>query len=168
MKFFCTDGIRGRAIDLICSNIVVKLGQILGEKSKKILIGYDTRVSSPQIVNLLVNGIVTKSCNVDIVHVVSTPMISFFLMNYKYDYGIMVTASHNPYFDNGIKIFNSSGEKIDQLEIDDIKEKFNRMRKEQKRELDTPKTEEKVVTAAENGEAPKKKKNIIVEVNSER
>lgn len=125
MKFFCTDGIRGRAIDLICSNIVVKLGQILGEKSKKILIGYDTRVSSPQIVNLLVNGIVTKSCNVDIVHVVSTPMISFFLMNYKYDYGIMVTASHNPYFDNGIKIFNSSGEKIDQLEIDDIKEKFN-------------------------------------------
>lgn len=126
MKFFNTDGIRGKALDLICSNIVVKLAQILAEKSKNVVIGYDTRVSSPQIVDLLINGFVTKGCNVDVIQIVSTPMVSYFIKKTKkYDYGIMVTASHNPYYDNGIKIFNSNGEKIDNLEIEYIKEKFN-------------------------------------------
>lgn len=121
MKFFNTDGIRAKAIDLISSNLVTKIGQFLASKSKRILIGYDTRESSPIIVDLLINGIVTQGVDIDIVGVCPTPLISYILQNEKYDYGINVTASHNPYYDNGIKIFDSSANKISLNIIEDIK-----------------------------------------------
>ena len=121
MKFFNTDGIRAKAIDLISSNLVTKIGQFLASKSKRILIGYDTRESSPIIVDLLINGIVTQGVDIDIVGVCPTPLISYILQNEKYDYGINVTASHNPYYDNGIKIFDSSANKISSNIIEDIK-----------------------------------------------
>lgn len=73
MKFFNTDGIRARALDLICSNLCLRLGQVLGKRSKKILIGYDTRISSPQIVDLLINGIVTQGADMEVLGVMPTP-----------------------------------------------------------------------------------------------
>lgn len=124
MKFFNTDGIRARALDLICSNLCLRLGQVLGKRSKKILIGYDTRISSPQIVDLLINGIVTQGADMEVLGVMPTPMMSFLLPRHPADYGIVVTASHNPYYDNGIKVFASSGEKIDARTIGEIEKQM--------------------------------------------
>ncbi len=124
MKFFNTDGIRARALDLICSNLCLRLGQVLGKQSNKILIGYDTRISSPQIVDLLINGIVTQGCDMEVLGVIPTPMMSFLLRRHKADYGIVVTASHNPYYDNGIKVFSSSGEKIDSKTVEEIERRL--------------------------------------------
>lgn len=125
MKFFNTDGIRGKAIDLISSNIVTKVGQFLAEKSKRIFIGYDTRESSPLIVDLLINGIITQGVDITIGGVCPTPLINYILTKEHYDYGISVTASHNPYFDNGIKILDSSSEKIDEFTINNLKQYLN-------------------------------------------
>ena len=104
MKFFNTDGIRGKAIDLISSNIVTKVGQFLAEKSKRIFIGYDTRESSPLIVDLLINGIITQGVDITIGGVCPTPLINYILTKEHYDYGISVTASHNPYFDKTLPL----------------------------------------------------------------
>lgn len=121
MKFFNTDGLRGNALEIILSNDVFQIGQFLAQNSKRIVIGFDTRETSPLIVDLLINGIVSHGVDVLVLGIVPTPYLSYFLRKNKYDYGIMVTASHNPYFDNGIKIFTSEGNKLDENEIERLK-----------------------------------------------
>ena len=124
MKFFSTDGIRGHEKELISTDIVFNLGSIIGSKSKKILLGQDTRKSSPLISDMLINGLISQGCNVDFVGICPTPMISFLLKNNDYDYGFMITASHNPYFDNGIKVFSKNGEKLSKKECEEIVEEL--------------------------------------------
>lgn len=122
MKYFKTDGIRMNANDLIFSLLPLKLGKILGQESKKICVGFDTRISSSEIYDLLVTGIITRGCDVICLDVCPTSLVGYVTKKEDCDYGIMITASHNPYFDNGIKIFCSKGEKISPLQELEIEE----------------------------------------------
>jgi phosphoglucosamine mutase len=92
---------------------IVKLGHSIGTllKGCRILVGRDTRASGEKIIELLTTGAADKAKLFDC-GIMPTPGISFLTGRGDFDYGIMITASHNPYFDNGIKIFNSKGEKI--------------------------------------------------------
>ncbi|MBE6143211.1 MAG: hypothetical protein E7177_04420 [Erysipelotrichaceae bacterium] len=116
MKYFKTDGIRMKGNELIFSLIPLKLGRLLGNHSKKVCIGYDTRISSSEIFDLLVTGLITRGCDVISLGVCPTSVVGSITKEENCDYGIMITASHNPYFDNGIKVFSSNGEKLTSLE----------------------------------------------------
>ena len=120
MKYFKTDGIRMNGNELIFSLIPLKLGRVLGNVSKKVCIGYDTRISSNEIYDLLVTGLITRGCDVISIGVCPTSVVGSITKQENCDYGIMITASHNPYFDNGIKVFSSSGEKLTSLEEKEI------------------------------------------------
>ena len=122
MKYFKTDGIRMNAKDLIFSLIPLRLGRILSRYSKRICIGFDTRSSSSEIFDLLVSGIITQGVEVISLGVCPTSNLSLGIKVLNCDYGIMVTASHNQYYDNGIKVFSSTGEKLNKLEEREIEE----------------------------------------------
>lgn len=126
MKYFKTDGIRMSSNELIFSLLPLKIGRIIGEESKKVCVGFDTRISSSEIYDLLVTGLVTRGCDVISLNVCPTSMVGYITKIEGCDYGIMITASHNPYYDNGIKIFNSVGEKISELEEREIEELLKR------------------------------------------
>ena len=88
------------------------------KQTKKILIGRDTRDSGTLIEKALRDGFKIMKVDCDLIGVVSTPIISFYTKFHKYDFGIMISASHNPYYDNGIKIFKKNGQKLsDEEEI---------------------------------------------------
>ncbi len=115
-KYFGTDGIRG-TFDEFPITIPFFLNLIDSIKKthsyiKKIIIGKDTRESSEVIESALVKGFINVGVKPDSCGVVSTPILSYYTKKYKYDLGIMISASHNPYNDNGIKIFNKDGEKL--------------------------------------------------------
>jgi phosphoglucosamine mutase len=113
-KLFGTDGIRSEfGVFPLDRESVVKLGNVLGRllKGTGIVIGRDTRRSGEEIVKLLASGISNETTIVDC-GVIPTPGLSRVTRSGNYDYGIMITASHNPWTDNGIKIFKSDGEKI--------------------------------------------------------
>lgn len=118
-KYFGTDGIRGVANEQLTCSIAFKIGEYLGayyqDKNAKILIGSDTRISKDMLEASLCAGITSKGSDVHLLKVCPTPCVSFVVSRYDYDCAIMISASHNPYYDNGIKIFNNKGEKIDAL-----------------------------------------------------
>lgn len=125
-SLFGTDGIRGRVGDFPLDNeSIYYLGDSIGQilKGAKILIGRDTRGSGENIKKLIAAGISNRAGIFDC-GVVSTPGVSFITGHSDSDYGIMITASHNPYSDNGIKIFNGSGEKISRGIEQDIEDIF--------------------------------------------
>lgn len=117
-KLFGTDGIRGIANNFpITSEIALKLGkalayQIKDAKSPKIVIGKDTRLSGYMLETALASGIVSMGVDVYLVGPLPTPGIALLTKSLNANNGIMITASHNPYQDNGIKIFDSSGFKL--------------------------------------------------------
>ena len=119
-KYFGTDGIRGKFGEPpLTKNFFKVLGVSISKAllenddlNKSILIGSDTRESSEEILNLLSTGFLATDCNIDYAGVVPTPAISLFTKERDYSIGIMISASHNLYYDNGIKIFNSQGNKI--------------------------------------------------------
>lgn len=118
MKYFGTDGIRGRANEKLTPEMAYKVGRYLGyqlsnSKDDKFLIGRDTRKSGQMLEAALCSGLCASGCNVDLVGVVVTPLVSFLLENNDYVGGIMISASHNVYSDNGLKIMNDKGLKID-------------------------------------------------------
>ena len=118
---FGTDGIRGRANETLTIEMAYRIGCYLGHINKKgrIIIGRDTRLSGGMFEMALAAGISSRGCNVYLLEVCSTPSLIYILLKEKYDNGIMITASHNPYTDNGIKIISNTGEKIShQLETD--------------------------------------------------
>ncbi len=119
-KYFGTDGIRGRVGSFpITQPFIFKLAISLFKSKKnikKIIIGRDTRQSCFLLENALFNGFNSVNVKSDFVGVVSTPILSFYTNFLKYDYGIMISASHNPYYDNGIKIFKKNGEKLNDRE----------------------------------------------------
>ena len=120
MKLFGTDGVRGKAGDVLDVNTVLKLAQAVGiyfkkhSKTKKILVGKDTRRSGYMIENALVSGLISVGYDVIQIGPMPTPAIAYLTQSMRCDAGIMISASHNSYEDNGIKFFNSQGNKLSQ------------------------------------------------------
>lgn len=119
MKYFGTDGFRGEANKGLNVYHAFKIGRFLGDYfnkkngySGKILIGKDTRRSSYMFEDALSAGITSSGSNAHLLHVTPTPSVSYIVRSEDFDCGVMITASHNPYYDNGIKIIDSSGEKM--------------------------------------------------------
>ncbi len=125
-KYFGTDGFRGEANVTLTSMQAYKVGRFLGWyfSSKlsgctktgyrpRIVIGKDTRRSSYMLEYSLVAGITASGADAYMLHVITTPGVSYVTRCDEFDCGIMITASHNPYYDNGIKVINAYGEKLD-------------------------------------------------------
>ncbi len=122
-RYFGTDGIRGEANKTLTVHTAFKIGHFLGHHFKsdqkgKIVIGKDTRISSSMLEHALVAGICSGGSDAYLMHVGPTPAIAYLVRTHDFDCGVMISASHNPYYDNGIKIFDHSGTKIsDHLEV---------------------------------------------------
>lgn len=121
-KYFGTDGFRGEANIELTSMHAYKVGRFLGwyysskaaaGKRARIVIGKDTRRSSYMLEYSLVAGITASGADAYMLHVTTTPSVSYVTRQDEFDCGIMITASHNPYYDNGIKVINRYGEKLD-------------------------------------------------------
>ena len=128
-KYFGTDGFRGEAnVDLNFEH-AVKIGRFLGwyygakeGKKAKIVIGKDTRRSSYMFEYALCTGLMASGADAYIMHVTTTPSVAYIARVDDFDCGIMISASHNPYYDNGIKLLNGNGEKMDDETILKVEE----------------------------------------------
>lgn len=127
-RLFGTDGIRGLAnthpVSLdICRRLAHAISKKFCAKTKHILIGKDTRISGDVFLYALASEFASLGVNVTILGVVPTPALAILTPKFKASAGIMISASHNPYYDNGIKIFNSSGIKLkdsEEIELEDF------------------------------------------------
>ena len=128
-KYFGTDGFRGEANRNLTADHAYKIGRFLGwyygelrrqrdnDESPRIVIGKDTRLSSYMFEYSLIAGLVASGADAYMMHVTPTPSVAYIARVDKFDCGIMISASHNPYYDNGIKLINSQGEKMDEKTI---------------------------------------------------
>ena len=129
-KYFGTDGFRGEANKDLTFEHAIQIGRYLGwyygarqGKKCKIVIGKDTRRSSYMFEYALCTGIMASGADAYIMHVTTTPSVAYITRVDDFDCGIMISASHNPYYDNGIKLFNGAGEKMDEetiLKVEDF------------------------------------------------
>lgn len=126
-KYFGTDGFRGEANVTLTVEHAYKVGRFLGwyfskdkDEKAKVVIGKDTRRSSYMFEYSLVSGLTASGADVYLLHVTTTPSVSYVARTEDFDCGIMISASHNPFYDNGIKLINSAGEKMGQDVIDEI------------------------------------------------
>ena len=116
-KYFGTDGFRGEAnVDLTVEH-AYKVGRYLGwyysqNGKAKVVIGKDTRRSSYMFEYALVSGLTASGADVYLLHVTTTPSVSYVVTSEEFDCGIMISASHNPFYDNGIKILDNKGHKM--------------------------------------------------------
>ena len=130
-KYFGTDGFRGEANVVLTVEHAYKVGRYLGyyygQKKKgdraRIVIGKDTRRSSYMFEYALVSGITASGADAYLMHVTPTPSISYIVKSDEFDCGIMISASHNPYYDNGIKVINGKGFKLEK-EVEDLIEDY--------------------------------------------
>ena len=113
-KYFGTDGVRGEANKTLTVEMAYRIGRYLGAhyKQENILIGRDTRKSGIMFEAALVSGLTESGANVDLLGVCPTPSVAYLTRVKNYKVGVMISASHNPYYDNGIKLFNENGEKM--------------------------------------------------------
>ncbi len=128
-KYFGTDGFRGEANCTLTADLAFKGGRYLGlyygqlkmrsglDEPARIVIGKDTRRSSYMFEYSLVGGLVASGADAYLLHVTTTPSVAYVARTDNFDCGIMISASHNPYYDNGIKLINGSGEKMDESVI---------------------------------------------------
>ncbi len=123
-KYFGTDGFRGEANKDLTYEHTIKIGRFLGwyygeriGKKAKVVIGKDTRRSSYMFEYALCTGLMASGADAYIMHVTTTPSVSYITRADDFDCGIMISASHNPYYDNGIKLLNTNGEKMDEETI---------------------------------------------------
>ena len=130
-KYFGTDGFRGKAGEVLKAEHAYKIGRFIGwyygknhnkNQRAKIVIGKDTRRSSYTLENALAAGITSSGADAFLMHVTTTPSVSFVTRDEGFDCGIMVSASHNPYYDNGIKLLNCEGEKMPDDVIEQIEQ----------------------------------------------
>ena len=127
-KYFGTDGFRGEANVTLTVEDAYKVGRFLGwyygQKTKadrcRVVIGKDTRRSSYMFEYSLVSGLTASGADVYLLHVPTTPSVSYVVRTEEFDCGIMISASHNPYYDNGIKVINGRGEKLEEETIEKI------------------------------------------------
>jgi len=126
MTLFGTDGVRGKAGKKVSAINTMRLAMATGiyfkqfAKTNKILVGKDTRRSGYMIENALVSGLTAVGFDVIQIGPMPTPAIAFLTENMRCDAGIMISASHNPYYDNGIKFFDSEGNKLNRSEEEKI------------------------------------------------
>ena len=124
-KYFGTDGFRGEAnVDLTVEH-AFEVGRFIGwyfgrEHKCKVVIGKDTRRSSYMFEYALVAGLTASGADAYLLHVTTTPSVSYVVRTEDFDCGIMISASHNPFYDNGIKLINDKGEKMQEYVIDEI------------------------------------------------
>ena len=128
-KYFGTDGFRGEANVNLTADHAFRVGRFLGwyysqlkrragsDDPARIVIGKDTRRSSYMFEYSLVGGLVASGADAYLLHVTTTPSVAYVVRTEGFDCGIMISASHNPYYDNGIKLINGSGEKMDESVI---------------------------------------------------
>ena len=128
-KYFGTDGFRGEANVNLTADHAFKVGKFLGwyytqlkrrsgtDGPARIVIGKDTRRSSYMFEYSLVGGLVASGADAYLLHVTTTPSVAYVARTDSFDCGIMISASHNPYYDNGIKLINGFGEKMDESVI---------------------------------------------------
>ncbi len=123
-KYFGTDGFRGEANKNLTFEHAVQIGRYLGwyyganhGKKAKVVIGKDTRRSSYMFEYALCTGLMASGADAYIMHVTTTPSVAYITRVDDFDCGIMISASHNPFYDNGIKLFNGNGEKMDEETI---------------------------------------------------
>ena len=128
-KYFGTDGFRGEANKNLTADHAYKIGRFLGwyygelkkqssdDTPARIVIGKDTRRSSYMFEYSLVGGLVASGADAYLLHVTTTPSVAYVARVDEFDCGIMISASHNPYYDNGIKLINGNGEKMDENTI---------------------------------------------------
>lgn len=117
-KYFGTDGFRGEANVVLNVMHAYKVGRFLGnyygkEHKARVVIGKDTRRSSYMFEDALSAGLTASGADVYLLHVTTTPSVSYVVRSEDFDCGIMISASHNPYYDNGIKILNGLGHKLE-------------------------------------------------------
>lgn len=127
-KYFGTDGFRGEANENLTVEHAYKVGRYLGwyygqDHKAKVVIGKDTRRSSYMFEYALVAGLTASGADAYLLHVTTTPSVSYVVKSEDFDCGIMITASHNPFYDNGIKIINSYGYKVE-AEVEDKVEAY--------------------------------------------
>ena len=127
-KYFGTDGFRGEANENLTVEHAYKVGRYLGwyygqNHKAKVVIGKDTRRSSYMFEYALVAGLTASGADAYLLHVTTTPSVSYVVKSEDFDCGIMITASHNPFYDNGIKIINSYGYKVE-AEVEDKVEAY--------------------------------------------
>src|SRR5262249_39808980 len=113
-KLFGTDGIRACAGEFpLNAGTIVTIGRAIGEKlGGRVLVGQDTRISSPWIFNLLKQGMSSTKATITNAGVIPTPAIALLTKTAGYSGGVMISASHNPYEDNRIKVFEGDGKKL--------------------------------------------------------
>lgn len=123
-KYFGTDGFRGEANRDLTFEHAIQIGRFLGwyygaaqGKKAKVLIGKDTRRSSYMFEYALCTGLMASGADAYIMHVTTTPSVAYITRVDDFDCGIMISASHNPFYDNGIKLINAQGEKMDEETI---------------------------------------------------
>ena len=126
-KYFGTDGFRGEANVQLTVDNAFKVGRYVGwyygrDHKAKIVIGKDTRRSSYMFEYALVAGLTASGADAYLLHVTTTPSVSFAVRTEDFDCGIMISASHNPFYDNGIKLINGNGEKMDEKTISYIED----------------------------------------------
>ena len=126
-KYFGTDGFRGEANKELTVEHAFSIGRYLGwyfgqDHKAKVVIGKDTRRSSYMLESALCAGLTASGADACLLHVTSTPSVSYITRADDFDCGIMISASHNPYYDNGIKLVNSNGEKMEESVLLGIEE----------------------------------------------
>ena len=129
-KYFGTDGFRGEANVNLTVEDAFKVGRFLGwyyghkaqDSRCRVVIGKDTRRSSYMFEYSLVAGLTASGADVYLLHVTTTPSVSYVVRTEEFNCGIMISASHNPYYDNGIKVINERGEKLEEEVIEKIEE----------------------------------------------
>ena len=127
MKYFGTDGFRGRANEGLNVDHAYKIGRFIGwyygakqARKARIIIGKDTRRSSYMFESALVSGLVASGADAYVLHVIPTPGVSYEVVDGAFDCGVMITASHNPFTDNGIKLVNKDGYKMDEDVLEQV------------------------------------------------
>lgn len=124
-KYFGTDGFRGEANVNLTADQAFQVGRFLGwyygqDHKCKVVIGKDTRRSSYMFEYALAAGLTASGADAYLLHVTTTPSVSYVARTEGFDCGIMISASHNPYYDNGIKLLNGKGEKMEETVIDAV------------------------------------------------
>ena len=121
-KYFGTDGFRGKANEGLTAAHAYEIGRFLGwyygrQRRARIVVGKDTRRSGYMLEYSLSAGLAASGADVYLLHVTTTPSVSYVTRTEGFDCGVMISASHNPYYDNGIKLMNREGEKMDESTI---------------------------------------------------
>ena len=124
-KYFGTDGFRGEANDTLTANHAFRIGRYIGylfsqNHPCRVAIGKDTRRSGYMLEYALVAGLAASGAESHLLHVTTTPSVAYIVRADHFDCGIMISASHNPYYDNGIKLISASGEKMGEEITDEI------------------------------------------------